>query len=193
MCIRQKGLTAVPVVVEKGPNTVFRMRRNVSYNPKPLLRQTTASLQRELRYAQFLMLMCTSAMAQHPPGVLVRSLLIEHRARLILGHVIAPTPPRALPASLLIVVFSAGHVPSLFQGNPPPVNSRCLWKWPHQKEKKTFTCKKAPDEEAILTCGSWKDAAHSSHDSPNTSRRFALGARDVCVVGENPTYSVPAS
>ena len=28
--------------------------------------------------------------------------------------------------------------------------------------------------------------------SPNTSRRFALGTRDVCLVGENPTCSVPA-
>ena len=28
-------------------------------------------------------------------------------------------------------------------------------------------------------------------DSTNTSRRFALGARDVCLVGESPTCSVP--
>ena len=34
--------------------------------------------------------------------------------------------------------------------------------------------------------------AHPSCDSPNTSRRFALGASDVCLVGENPTCSVPA-
>ena len=27
---------------------------------------------------------------------------------------------------------------------------------------------------------------------PNTSRRFALGASSVCLVGENPTFSVPA-
>ena len=30
-----------------------------------------------------------------------------------------------------------------------------------------------------------------SCDSPNTSRRFALGARDVFLVGENLTCSVP--
>ena len=29
-------------------------------------------------------------------------------------------------------------------------------------------------------------------DSPSTSRRFALGSRDVCLVGENPTCSMPA-
>ena len=35
---------------------------------------------------------------------------------------------------------------------------------------------------------------HSSCDSPNTSRRrFALCATSVCLVGENPTCSVPAS
>ena len=28
-----------------------------------------------------------------------------------------------------------------------------------------------------------------SCDSPNTLRRFALGARNVCLVGENPTSS----
>ena len=28
-------------------------------------------------------------------------------------------------------------------------------------------------------------------ESPNTSRRFALGASNVCLVGENPTCSVP--
>ena len=30
------------------------------------------------------------------------------------------------------------------------------------------------------------------HDSPNTSRRFALGANNACRVGETPTCSVPA-
>ena len=33
---------------------------------------------------------------------------------------------------------------------------------------------------------------HPSRDSPNTSPRFALDARDVCLVGENSTCSVPA-
>ena len=32
----------------------------------------------------------------------------------------------------------------------------------------------------------------TSCDSPNTSRCFPLGARDVCLVGENPTCCVPA-
>ena len=43
-----------------------------------------------------------------------------------------------------------------------------------------------------LTSGSQWDAAHPSCDSPNTSRRFALGASNVCLVGENLTCSVPA-
>ena len=38
-----------------------------------------------------------------------------------------------------------------------------------------------------LTNDSWKDAVHPSCDSPNTSRRFALGASNVCLVVENPT------
>ena len=41
-----------------------------------------------------------------------------------------------------------------------------------------------------LPSGSWWDAAISC-DSPNTSRRLALGCSDVCLVGENPTHSVP--
>ena len=38
----------------------------------------------------------------------------------------------------------------------------------------------------------WKDGVHPSCDSSNTSRRFALGASNVCLLGENPTCSVPA-
>ena len=40
--------------------------------------------------------------------------------------------------------------------------------------------------------GSRKDAVHPSRGSPNTSWRFTLGASNVCLVGENPTCSVPA-
>ena len=43
-----------------------------------------------------------------------------------------------------------------------------------------------------LTSGSWYDAARFSCDSPNTSRRSALGASNVCLVGENQRGSVPA-
>ena len=35
-------------------------------------------------------------------------------------------------------------------------------------------------------------SSRPSCDSPNTSRRLALGASDVCLVSENPTCSVPA-
>ena len=37
-----------------------------------------------------------------------------------------------------------------------------------------------------------KVSPHPPCDSPNTSRRFALGASNVCLVRENPTCSVPA-
>ena len=37
-----------------------------------------------------------------------------------------------------------------------------------------------------------QDAARPSRDSPNTSRRFLLGAREVLLVAENPTCSIPA-
>ena len=36
-------------------------------------------------------------------------------------------------------------------------------------------------------------SVHPSCDSSNTSRRFALGASNVCLVGENPTCSVPVA
>ena len=49
-----------------------------------------------------------------------------------------------------------------------------------------------PLADVRFTSGSWKNAIHPSCDSPNTPRRFALGASDVCLVGENPTCSVPA-
>ena len=46
--------------------------------------------------------------------------------------------------------------------------------------------------QVCFTGGSWKYAVRPSWDSPNTSRRFALGACNVWLVGENPTCSVPA-
>ena len=55
-----------------------------------------------------------------------------------------------------------------------------------------YARKQAQGAEVRLTSGSWKDAMHPSCDSPNTSRRFALGASNVCVDGSKPTCSVPA-
>ena len=43
-----------------------------------------------------------------------------------------------------------------------------------------------------LPYGSRKGAARPSCDPSNTSRHFALGAHDACLVGGNPTCSVPA-
>ena len=45
---------------------------------------------------------------------------------------------------------------------------------------------------SLLSGGSWKNAVYPSCDSPNNLRRFALGASNVCLIGENPTCSVPA-
>ena len=45
-----------------------------------------------------------------------------------------------------------------------------------------YAGKYAQGTEVRLTSGPWYDEAHRSCDSPNTSRRFALGARDVCLV-----------
>ena len=46
------------------------------------------------------------------------------------------------------------------------------------------TRKQAQGAEVRLTSRSWKDAVHLSCDSPNTSRSFALGASNVCLVGK---------
>ena len=46
--------------------------------------------------------------------------------------------------------------------------------------------------EARPASGSLWHAVHPSFDSPNTSRRFALGASDVCLARESPTCSVSA-
>ena len=43
-----------------------------------------------------------------------------------------------------------------------------------------------------LKSASYKDADHPSSDSPNPSRRSALGTRNICLVDENPTCSIPA-
>ena len=43
-----------------------------------------------------------------------------------------------------------------------------------------------------LTNGSQQDAAHPSCESTNASRRVAVGVSHACLVGENPTCSVPA-
>ena len=50
----------------------------------------------------------------------------------------------------------------------------------------------AQGAEVRYTSGSCNDAVHPSCDSPNISRRLALGASNACLVSENPTCSVPA-
>ena len=48
----------------------------------------------------------------------------------------------------------------------------------------------SPRQVRLKSGSSW-DAAHPSCDSPNTSGRFALGASNVCMVGENPRVLRP--
>ena len=76
-----------------------------------------------------------------------------------------------------------------------PINS--YWKCLHQEvkthSKLSSMCKKV--RAMVLFClkclfYEW-DAARPSCDSPSTSQPLALGARDVCLVGVNPTCSVP--
>ena len=49
------------------------------------------------------------------------------------------------------------------------------------------TCNKSPPQQPFF-----EGCSSPSCDSPNTSRRFELGASNVCLVGENPACSVPA-
>ena len=49
-----------------------------------------------------------------------------------------------------------------------------------------------PPPRSDSTNSSQYDAAHPLCDSPNTLRRFALGASNICLIGEGPTCSVPA-
>ena len=83
-----------------------------------------------------------------------------------------------------------GHRPeNTFQPFPPPApyssrkqsNSLAM----SSMSKKVGTRRRSPSYERFLD-------GLLSCDSPNTSRRFVLGASNVCLVGENPTCSVPA-
>ena len=65
----------------------------------------------------------------------------------------------------------------------------------HKRKPLSTTAKSAQGAQVSrLTKGSQQHAAHPSCNSPTTSRRLALGARDahVRLVGENLTCSVPA-
>ena len=77
-------------------------------------------------------------------------------------------------------------IPVAVSGVATPENKVTHWRC-HPSARKS-----EKGAEVRLTSGSWKDSVHPSCDSPNTSRRFALGASNVCLVGENPTCSVPA-
>ena len=63
----------------------------------------------------------------------------------------------------------------------------CLWSGHTRKQSNSLALssiskKWAQGAEVRLTSGSWKYAVHPSCDSPNTSRRFALGASNAWLV-----------
>ena len=76
----------------------------------------------------------------------------------------------------------------------------CLWSDHNRKQSNSlalsFISKKGGarcrSPVSRLTSEFLKNAVHPSRDSPNTPRCFALGACNVCLVGEKPTSSVPA-
>ena len=65
--------------------------------------------------------------------------------------------------------------------------------WSMVKRLRRATNEYTPPPGRLTTSGFRYDAApHPSRDSLNTSQRFALGASNVRLVGEDPTGSVPA-
>ena len=72
----------------------------------------------------------------------------------------------------------------------------CLWKWPRQKMKQFVDAVIRMQEKSASKAIA--SGMHPSCDSPKAFRRFALGGSSAlvgssaCLVGENPTCSVPA-
>ena len=57
--------------------------------------------------------------------------------------------------------------------------------------KKVLTRSRNPPNQAVLD-NRMQLTLHATRRTPHGSWRFALGARNFCLVGENPTCSVPA-
>ena len=90
-----------------------------------------------------------------------------------------------------MVVSRSAYMVRHTRGNYRVYTHCCLWKRPRQKTDQVIgRCHPyaSPRQKRF----SVKSAAHPSCASPSTSRRFVLGASNVCLVGENPTCSVPA-
>ena len=68
-------------------------------------------------------------------------------------------------------------IPIAASGVGTPENKVNHWRCHPQARKQ------AHGAEVRLRSGSWKDAVYPSRDTPNTSRRFAHGASNVCLVG----------
>ena len=71
---------------------------------------------------------------------------------------------------------------------PPPCNCASGHTGKFIHSLKLSSVLRTSASQAVLSC----DAAHRLCDSPKTSRPFALGASNVCLVGEIPVCSVPA-
>ena len=79
---------------------------------------------------------------------------------------------------------------------PPPLPTPTVWNvldvTPPTPSVCIRRCHPYARKSAARGVNSRVQLAHPSCDTPNASRRFALGASDVCLVGEKPTCSVPA-
>ena len=79
-----------------------------------------------------------------------------------------------------VLLSFRGQPPISLRQPPPPSSSPLNQESAHKMPRYVLR--------AILE----EDVVHPSCDSPNTSRRFALGASNICLVGENPASSVQA-
>ena len=128
----------------------------------------------------------------HPPSVALVNMMVSYRVRSFSAGWRALTPHKE---NTCITSCNYGKAPTR---QLHCSTHYCFWSGHTRKQSKThwrchpYARKQAQGAEVRLTSGSWKNAVHPSFDSPNTSRRFALGASNVSLVGENPTCSVPA-
>lgn len=132
-----------------------------------------------------------------------------------LTRVAAPSEPlqkRGHENAPRAVATYLGHWPAHFEFFPPigfwmrirALSIEGIWKNIHAFRSKVYLtvsrqlrCAQVPERK---TSRSWyihrplqvSVRSIPRPSSPNTSRRFAFGARDACLVGKNPTCFVPA-
>ena len=93
---------------------------------------------------------------------------------------LTPPPPTRQVHSNAHCCFWSGH------SENKVTLGRCVGAVIHKHENRH----KVP--KSVLRAVFGRSGSHPSCDSSNTSRRLALVASNVCLLGENPTCSVPA-